>query len=80
MIKILGKKGQYHAVVTAENGEILSSTEPEKTKQSVYKNIASQCHQFGGSDVWVHDETNNGKAKLIKAFVSKGWSGSKINE
>lgn len=59
MIKLLGKKGQYHAVVIAENGEVLSTTETEIQKQSVLKNLSAQLGQFGGTMKEVHDYSKN---------------------
>lgn len=58
MIKLLGKKGSYHAVVTAYNGQILSSTETMKTRMSVLKNIYSQMREFSSNEnMFVRDET-----------------------
>lgn len=70
MIRIeKSKNKQYYVVLVGDNGEVLSTSETLKTKQSAWVNIAAQAKCFGSLIVADGDKVyrfeNSKKIKMI---------------
>lgn len=70
MIRIeKSKNKQYYVVLVGDNGEVLSTSETLKTKQSAWVNIAAQAKCFGALIVADGGKTyrfeNGRKIKMI---------------
>lgn len=70
MVHIKKAKGKgYYVSITADNGEILCTSEVLNAKYSCYKNIAAAAKQLTNADcgVIVTDETTGEKLFITKA-------------
>lgn len=70
------KSGKFIVVTLGNNGELLSSSEPLKSKQSAWKNARAQGNIFLNTLVVVQDDTS----KMPQVWnVYRGWKTNKTD-